>query len=621
MKVYVRRSIVAAIIAFLAQSCKTSKSNSSFKDEGSAPSAYRLPDAISPEENLKLWTKYCVVDPATAESNEVGMIPDPNYNDPLVKQAAQNLSRVNRLSFSLYSIINVKHINRKHKPANVSSQAHDFVTYLCGEFRDRATMIESKLAWVSRMNYLPNKPGSENTPNFDPKKDEWAQMTAQMYQPYYEFTEQLFQARVPGEKIDLGVRTRRGEVKKIDRPIPPLTVCENRYIFANYVSKKKQFQSLEDFDRGYAPFKQANCGPNELDYYLDFRGDSNIKPNSPEGNGMIWYSRSIALQCYTTTRSVADLPEAERKALQTKGEITKQHTLLKNEDCIKYYREPFKHRWLASRSALGAWVLYGNEHVDAFYRGDGGSGKNLRIIPPITSPLTAPSGVSAINVEHNLAGLVPAKMLSGANNAWLAPDMGLMDYANQQESATGAQENISKAFIYKRLSGAVDTHTDWYSSGYNDQLNQEKPRDCYVDPNSEKCQAYSPFVASSYEMSQSNNFTAPGLTVPAFDPKAEEFKHIMLVFKIHKNNWYTSEDISKGRNIDFDRMWFDETSLGNTDLAKSEKGWDRLGTSLEAEHHTILYLANLCTSGKIRNEGEECYPEGEGEGVVEPVTD
>jgi hypothetical protein len=202
-------------------------------------------------------------------------------------------------------------------------------------------------------------------------------------------------------------------------------------------------------------------------------------------------------------------------------------------------------------------------------------------------------GLATLNIGGSSATFLP-----GADQAWHGPDLAVMDYANKQ------QEVDPRAFIYKRLSGAVDTHTDWYSSGYDDQLAQNRNRD----------QAYSPFVASSYEMSKSETFTKPGTTVPVFDEKAREFRHLMFIFKIHKNNWYTAEDIASGRSIDFDRMWLDETSLGNSSLAKHEKGWDRLGSSLEEEHHTILYLGNLCTNGKIRSEGKSCSDPGNVDG-------
>jgi len=107
--------------------------------------------------------------------------------------------------------------------------------------------------------------------------------------------------------------------------------------------------------------------------------------------------------------------------------------------------------------------------------------------------------------------------------------------------------------------------------------------------------AYSPFVASSYEMSASDHFVTPGYTVPVIDPASRDHKHWMFIFRVHKDNWFTPETIN-AQDLplpNFDRVWLDETSFGNSSLANSEKAWDRLGTALEDEHDSILYLHNI----------------------------
>jgi hypothetical protein len=79
------------------------------------------------------------------------------------------------------------------------------------------------------------------------------------------------------------------------------------------------------------------------------------------------------------------------------------------------------------------------------------------------------------------------------------------------------------------------------------------------------------------------------------DPDSRNYKHFMFVFKIHKDNWYTPERINAEDQPvpNFDRYWFDETSFGESGLANSEKAWDRLGTALEDELDTVLYLHNI----------------------------
>ena len=53
-------------------------------------------------------------------------------------------------------------------------------------------------------------------------------------------------------------------------------------------------------------------------------------------------------------------------------------------------------------------------------------------------------------------------------------------------------------------------------------------------------------------------------------------------------------------------MWFDETTFGTTGLAKSERAWDRLGTALEDEFDSILYLHNICSDGRLESANDPC---------------
>jgi hypothetical protein len=77
----------------------------------------------------------------------------------------------------------------------------------------------------------------------------------------------------------------------------------------------------------------------------------------------------------------------------------------------------------------------------------------------------------------------------------------------------------------------------------------------------------------------------------------------MYVFKIHKDNWYTPESINAGTPIDFDKQWYDETAFGDSSLANSEKAMDSVGTALEPELDSILYLQNICSSGAVLGAG------------------
>ena len=97
-------------------------------------------------------------------------------------------------------------------------------------------------------------------------------------------------------------------------------------------------------------------------------------------------------------------------------------------------------------------------------------------------------------------------------------------------------------------------------------------------------------------MSASDAFTAPGTTVNA---PADGCKHWMFVFKLKKSQWYNTLTIKSKTPVDFNTNWFDETSLGTNGLADSERALDRLGTALEGEMDSILYLHKLNVAGQV----------------------
>ena len=114
--------------------------------------------------------------------------------------------------------------------------------------------------------------------------------------------------------------------------------------------------------------------------------------------------------------------------------------------------------------------------------------------------------------------------------------------------------------------------------------------------------SYSPFVASSYELSKSDAFIACGYTVPC-QTGSDTRKQWMFVFKIRKDHWYRTQDAHDGRPVDFAHNWFDETSFGKTGLADGENAFDHLGTALEDEYEDIMYVHNMDNQQAITLDG------------------
>jgi hypothetical protein len=512
------------------------------------------------------WKKYCGAGGVTQAS---ATIPQVNYADSDVQLAATKLNDVADTSYYFYSgpafLYKVKTGSTKnadgtttatYAPAPASAKdsqgravkpmANAFLTILCGEFRDRPSLIKAKVDWVKNIQKLPTTAQAPIKPGVDL----WQQVSAQSYGPYTTYSRALWSAR---QQANGGANSAPLNASK---PVEGTKVCEVRFIF-NEIAKGASFTGLPAYNQAYSAYEgtAGNCTADDKSDYYDFRGDSNFKPNSPESNAMIWYSQTISAQCSTTST-----PKAGKKV-----------------DCADYFSHPFASRWNAARAGLGAWLLHADDSEAIF----GNSGSKVTVIPD-TNGASAPFhfDVGQGPTTTLLPGLAGTDFFTKSTSP---DDLGF----NTVMKLGTAQADVQKA--YQRLSDSVNRHTDWYAAAYNDGVNPEKT------------QAYSPFVASSYEMSASNEFTQQGVTVGG---ASDGFKQWMFVFRIKGDKWYNSATAAAGKTVDFDRNWFDETSLGTNGLAKSEHAWDRVGTALEGEMDAILYLHNITTNGAPSGDGK-----------------
>lgn len=432
-------------------------------------------------------------------------------------------------------------------PAGTLPVGHNFLVQLCGEFRDRATMIEAKLKWIENLYTLPRGPQQP----IDPKKNIWSQVASETYAPYLELAKALWEARRDASTLKISIP---GESDKIDNPVPPVTVCETKFLFTEYLYKKRPFDGLPAFSAGFDAYQAqaGNCTADDKVDSYNFRGDSNFKHYSPESNGMIWPATSIAGNCATSTTAKAGQTEYSSK------------------DCADYFKKPFNSRFNAARAGLATWLFRDDKHGEVF----SSQGSMVAIYPHLFAN-KAPFSFS-FDYTSTTSDLFEFDARFVQSKKWSDPDIGFNDF-------TGiGSDKPNYVLAYERLRDAVDRHTDWYSSGYNDKAGTAKE------------QAYSPFVASSYVMASSDGFTSCGTTVQC---PPDGLKRWMFVFRVKPANWYHPGKLMQNKPINFETMWFDETSFGKSSLADSERAWDRLGTSLEAEMDSILYLINVNDSG------------------------
>lgn len=491
--------------------------------------------------NEKLFSQYCIANGGADSAS----VPQPNYKDKEVLRAANILSQVAKVNFYFYG--DILRIYKAQAPRPdlsfgngiaLTDDAHYFLVQTCGEFRDRAEMVRGKIRWVNNMVLLPNV---KQSPEIKVNENIWQQLSAESYTKYIDVSRQVFSMKASQAAAN---QTLSADLHSdAQEPVDAFSVCETKYLVANYVAKDSELSSLSQYEAGLAKYK-SQCSEDDNNSIYDFRGDSNFKQYSPESNAMLWHAISIARFCKSPT-------ESNGKS----SEIT-------NEVCEAYFKAPFMSRYNAARSGLGAWLNYSEAESKNFQN----QGLNVTVMP--TFDVTK---LGRVSFKMKLSD----GSLTNPNDSLESGDLGF----NKRFGIGESNPDLKTAF--ERLRNAVNRHTNWYKSSYDDQLGHEK---------SLRDQAYSPFVASSYDMSASNAFTECGYTVKC---NGDGRKAWMLVFKIKKENWYNTRSLAKNQKINFDRMWIDETTFGTDSLADSEKAFDRLGTALEDELETIIYLHNL----------------------------
>ena len=492
-------------------------------------------------------------------------MPTANYKNVNVNRAANILTQVADMDFYFYGGIKKLYAAKAEEgPAEYSKNARLFLTQLCGEFRDRPEMIEAKVQWIKNM----VRPGAEAQENIDYKKllqndaSIWTQLSGHSYNKYLQFSDRLFTVRATEAANNKRIQYILDKKLGVDAeaPVKPNTVCETKFQIGEYVVKNRQVNNqaqLDAYQKDYINFRDntSSCSEDDKDYLYNFRGDANFKHYSPESNAMIWHALSIARFCKSATEATG---------------LDKDIT---DEDCKGYFSAPFLSRYNAARSGLAAWLVYGKQFEAAFQN----QALSTTILP---------------NFDKNI-GKVPFKMQVSSGEI-VESHVELNDSTLSFNSIFMKAGQVDLRGAFDRLKGAVNRHTNWYQSGYMNLVD-----DAPADKPDAKTQAYSPFVASSYEMSKSNTFAECGYTIQC--PNPEGRKAWMFVFKIKSENWYSTIDLARKKTLDFDKIWLDETSFGTDRLADAERAFDRLGTAIEGEFAEIIYLKNLAAGNNSEN--------------------
>jgi hypothetical protein len=515
--------------------------------------------SLNEKQSQDLFNKYC------DWSGDLNEMPAADYTNKKVQRAAEILTQVSDMDFYFYGGIKRFYAaTAKAGPQQYSENARLYLTQLCGEFRDRPEMIADKVKWISRM----VRPGAEAQQSINYQKliqnDEsiWTQLSGHNYNNYLRFSDRLFSVRAAEAAANKTMNKILDKKLGVDAEVPvkPNTICETKFQIGEYVVKGRSVTNssqLSAYEKEYNNFRDntANCTQDDKDYLYNFRGDANFKHYSPESNAMIWHALSIARFCKSPTQATG---------------VDKDIT---DDDCKDYFAAPFLSRYNAARSGLAAWLVYDKKYESTF--------QNQQLATMVLPKFDKNIGKLPFSMQVSSGEIVNTHVQ-------------LNDSTLSFNNIFLKEGNLDLKGAFERLKAAVNRHTNWYQSGY---LNIAE--DAPADKPDSKTQAYSPFVASSYEMSKSNTFAECGYTIQC--PNPEGRKAWMFVFKVRKENWYNTYSLAQKYPLNFDKYWLDETSFGTDSLADAERAFDRLGTAIEGEFAEIIYLKNLSAGNNSDN--------------------
>jgi len=303
----------------------------------------------NPQGSLS-WNELCN---ATSVEQNSADIPYPNYKNVEILKAVDKLNYIstaqeaNSDTFWLYSDIEkVYNLCTGSKKKNntcpeinvdgliIHQNTHNFLTILCGEFRDNVTLLEAKLKWVQNINIVKNQKQT-----YDSRKGVWEQLTGSGYNDLLRISVDLY---IIKQSLlgDNGVYYKTIDQHSVDA----LTTCEYRYILKQFISKGKLIgyanNDFIEYENGLKKFFNTNeCSEDEKTHYNEFRGDGNFKPQSLESNAFIWNTRIFSQNCKTTKQA-------------------NPGSVLTNEQCENYFKHPFRSRYNLAKEGMYRLFFY-----------------------------------------------------------------------------------------------------------------------------------------------------------------------------------------------------------------------------------------------------------------------
>lgn len=429
----------------------------------------------------------------------------------------------------------------------------NFIKVLCGEYRDYPAMIRRKLQVVTERTLVVP---SGYQADLDESKALWSQITGEGYRRLRQVMSQMYEyrwARLPGNSYANVYNYNFGEIghdaNRTEVSVPPFTHCEMKFVFKTYLKGSSFSIDPASYETQYAQYKK-DCDPQkDLGYFYNFRGHKNFKPLWFESNAFIWLSRVAA------------------------------DKLTKNGD-ISYYQRPFATRYAGAKAAWGSHLFYPESHHQWFRQAsEQGGGPHLYIE----------------DEDRNNDGLADYRLFQDVMGQG---DIGLGSQAlplSRMDEVTPTQDSVAgfDAELFRtsadwgfltvfttfekrmaRINQAFDRHTNW------------GPTHLYSPSTRKIYGAYSPIVACSYMIDASHWFATSDY--PSTHPAEQGKTKWMFIQKLPVADYYDEVRLANGDPLNWDRMYFNETSLSN-DFYR-ERALDKFGWAPKDVIDFNLYL-------------------------------
>lgn len=459
-----------------------------------------------------------------------------------------------------------------------NARARNFIRVLLGEHRDYPEMIEAKLDVLSESQVYA---GPAEVTSFDTERNLFQQITYPAYTRMLNVMGEMHRYRKgllahPNDGFNYATGERSYSSHRVENSVPPTTHCEMKFMFSRYmVANAPRISSWATTDTAtevrpatyetqYADYRASSCSAEDLDYMYNFRGHKNFQPLWLDSNAFTWTSRR--------GRSVKTSRQSD-----------------------SYYLRPVADRYTRGRQALASFLFYRDEDAAAMQRAGNQGGGPIMYVTDQDSDNDGladyklfpdrdgcgDTGLGGTNPATN-CNMVPWELAASTPTTtghasawdpslWQSPDMGFLQTFTTFETRMA------------RFNQALDRHTNWGPTGYY-MIDASLPT---AAPNQIKfIGAYSPIVACSYDISASNSFASGDYpTTDSFESGRTKWMYVM---RFRASDYYSEKDLRDGREIDFFRNYFNETSLSNDYY--SERALDRFGFVPPTDIYANIYF-------------------------------